>query len=102
MANLLATLLSLAHALSTYDKVLTVSQSNIANASTSGWAKQTLSLTALQMELESGSTGGVNTLPIQSSRNEYAVQAVPSQNSGLGQQQQAADCLGSLQNLFDI
>jgi len=102
MANLLASLLSSAHALSVYDQVLAVTQNNVANASTPGYAAQTLPLEAMELDLSTGASGGVTTGQLQSARNEYAEQAVREQNSALGQQQQAVNSFSSLQSLFDI
>ena len=102
MANLLSSLISSSNALSAYDEVLKVTQNNVVNASTPGWAKQTLPLVAQQVDLQFGSYGGVTTGKLQSSRSEYAEQAVREQNSGLGKDQQLVNSLNSLQSLFDI
>ncbi|HEV3334069.1 MAG TPA: hypothetical protein VG096_23945 [Bryobacteraceae bacterium] len=95
MANILATLLSSANTLDAYSKVLQVTQDNVANASTPGFAKQNLPLEAMQMDLEAGTTGGVTTGQVQSARDEFSEQAVRTQNTGLGFQQQAAAGLTS-------
>ena len=102
MANLLATLLNSATALDAYDRVLEVTQNNVANASTPGYAKQTLLLEALPFNPEQGLSGGVRPGQVQSTRNEYAEQAVRQQNTGLGREQHAANSLTSLQATFDI
>ena len=60
MSNLLATLGSTAGALNAYDQVLQVTQNNVANASTPGYAKQRLLLEALPFDLATGATGGVH------------------------------------------
>lgn len=102
MSNLLSSLMSSANALSTFDQVLKVTQNNVVNASTPGWAKQTLPLVAQNVDILHGSYGGVSIGQLQSSRSEYAEQAVREQNSGLGKDQQLVDGLNSLQALFDI
>jgi flagellar hook-associated protein 1 FlgK len=102
MANLLASLLGSAQSLDAYSKVLQVTQNNVANASTPGWARQSLPLVALQSDLLAGSPGGVTVGQMQSARNEYAEQAVRRQNTGLGKQQQAVSSLTSLQSIFNI
>ena len=102
MANLLASLLTSSQALGAYTKVLQVTQNNVANASTPGWARQSLPLIALQSDLIAGATGGVDVGHVQSARNEYAEQAVRRESSALGNAQQAVGSLTSLQSIFDI
>lgn len=102
MSNLLAMLSNSAAALEAYDQVLQVSQSNVANASTPGYAKQTLPLAALPFDPSIGLPGGVRAGTMQSTRSEYAEQAVRRQTTALGYQQQAATSLTALQAIFDI
>jgi len=102
MSNLLSVLMSSSGSLDAYTKVLEVTQNNVANASTPGYAKQSLPLLAMPFDLLLGSSGGVMTGPQQSARNEYAEQAVRQQNTGFGREQQAAGSLTALQTLFDI
>ncbi len=102
MSNLLASLVSSADTLEAYGRVLEATQNNVSNASTPGYAKQSIDLYALPFDPEGGTTGGVRAGMIQSSRNEYAEQAVRKQNSGLGYQQQLSDSLTVLQTNFDI
>jgi flagellar hook-associated protein 1 FlgK len=102
MANLLSSLLSSATALSAYTQVLQVTQNNVANASTPGYAKQSQSLYALPFDPSLGCSGGVRAGEIQSARNQYAEQSVRRQTVLLGQAQQNANSLTALQSLFDI
>lgn len=102
MANLFSTFYSAANALNVYDRVLEVTQTNVANASTPGYAKQSLRIEALPFDPALGLAGGVTTGQMESTRNEYAEQAVRRQTSALGRQQQAATTLTSLQAIFDI
>jgi len=102
MSNLLAMLSNTASALDAYGRVLEVSQSNVANASTPGYAKQILPLEALRFDPTLGLPGGVTAGVMQSTRNEYAEQAVRRQTTQLGEQQQAATSLTALQAIFDI
>ncbi len=102
MSNLLASLVSSADTLEAYGRVLEATQKNLSNASTPGYAKQSIDLYALPFDPQGGTTGGVRAGTIQSSRNEYAEQAVRKQNSGLGYQQQLSDSLTVLQTNFDI
>ena len=100
--SLLSALLSSSNTLDAYTKVLEVTQNNVANASTPGYARQNLSLLAMPFDVQLGSPGGVTTGKQQTARNEYAEQAVRQQNTGFGREQQAAGSLTALQSLFDI
>jgi flagellar hook-associated protein 1 FlgK len=102
MSNLLTTLLNSASTLNTYSRVLDTAQNNVANASTPGYAKQSMDLYALPFDPNSGTTGGVRAGDLVSSRNEYAEQAVRAQAGLLGQQQQMVSSLTSVQSVFDI
>ena len=101
MGNIMAGLQEAANALSAYNQVLQVTQNNVANMSTPGFAKQTQSLDASPFEPPS-LWGGVVAGAIQDSRNDFAEQAVWRQSNILGQQQQLASSLTSLQSNFDI
>jgi flagellar hook-associated protein 1 len=100
--GILSTFFSAANTLNAYTRVLEVTQNNVANASTPGFAKQDLPLQASKMDIPNGETGGVTVGQIQSARNEFAEQAVRTQQTGLGFQQQAANSLTALQSVFDI
>ncbi len=102
MSNLIAMLSNSASALDAYDQVLQVAQSNVANASTPGYAKQILPLEALPFDPSRGLPGGVHAGSLQSTRDEYAEQAVRRQSTELGHEQQAATSLTALQAIFDI
>jgi flagellar hook-associated protein 1 len=102
MSNLLSMLLNSATTLDTYGRVLETSQNNVANASTPGYAKQSMDLYALPFDPYSGTTGGVRAGQLVSSRDEYAEQAVRAQSGLLGQQQQMVTSLTSVQTVFDI
>ena len=102
MSNLLASLVSSANTLEAYGRVLETTQNNVSNASTPGYAKQSIDLYALPFDPQGGATGGVRAGTLQSARNEYAEQAVRNQTTGLGYQQQLADSLTVLQTNFDI
>jgi flagellar hook-associated protein 1 FlgK len=102
MSNMLTALLNSASTLDTYGRVLDTAQNNVANASTPGYAKQSMDLYALPFDPNSGSTGGVRAGELVSSRNENAEQAVRAQAGLLGQQQQMVGSLTSVQSVFDI
>ena len=102
MANILATLGNSAGALDAYQKVLAVTQNNVANASTPGYARQSMALEAMPMDQALGMSGGVRTGRVESARDEYAEQAVRRQTVVLGQAQQNVNSLTALQNQFDV
>src|ERR1700680_1630465 len=88
MGNLLASLLNTANALNVYEGALTVTQNNVTNANTPGYAKQRASLEAMSLDISIGLPGGVTLGPTESSRNGFAEQAVRDQQSALGYFQQ--------------
>jgi flagellar hook-associated protein 1 FlgK len=102
VSNLLSSLMTSASSLNTFDQVLQVTQNNVANASTPGFVKQRQSLLAMPFDPSMGMGGGVRAGEVESSRNEYADQAVRRQNTLLGQTQQDVNSLTSIQSLFDI
>jgi flagellar hook-associated protein 1 FlgK len=102
MSNLLATFLTSANALSAYDRVLQVTQNNVANASTAGFAKQRQSLHAMRFDLQVGSSGGVTAGEVQSLRDEYSERAVWRENESLGFAQQQVNSISALEPVFDI
>ncbi|MBV8906475.1 MAG: flagellar hook-associated protein FlgK [Acidobacteriia bacterium] len=101
MANLLALLGQTANALGAFDQVLEVTQNNVANASSPGYASQSMQLNAQGFQ-PPDLLGGVKAGEMQSSRDEYAEQTLRQQTTGLGQQQQAVTNYTSLQNIFNI
>src|ERR1039457_1193067 len=102
MPNILSSLISASGALDAFTQALDVTQNNVANAQTPGYARQTQLLTAIPFDPSNGSTGGVRAAAVVSSRDQYAEQAVRQQNVLLGQAQQNVTSFTSLQSLFDI
>ena len=102
MSNLLANLGVAAGALDAFTQVLQVTQNNVANASTPGYARQTQTLNALPFNATFGDAGGVKAGVIESARDEYAETAVRQQNVLLGAASQNVSSLTSLQTIFDI
>src|ERR1035441_1627787 len=102
MSNLLASLASSAGALEAYGQVLETAQNNVSNASTPGYAKQSIDLYALPFDPQSGVTGGVRASKLVSARDEFSEQAVRQQTSLLGYQQQLVGSLTAIQSNFDI
>src|SRR5258708_6037975 len=99
----LATTLSLAAGtLQVIQQALDVSQNNIDNASTPGFAAQRQSLEAAPFAPDEGLLGGVQAGPMQSSRNEFPERAVQRAQESLGQALQAAASLTAVEGTFDI
>ena len=100
--SLFSSLTSAANALSAFESALTVTQNNVSNASTPGYAKQTQVLEALPYEPQTGASGGVRATVVQSSRDEFVEQRVRAATSALGNYQQQVESLTPLQTQFDI
>ncbi|HLJ49531.1 MAG TPA: flagellar hook-associated protein FlgK [Bryobacteraceae bacterium] len=101
MGNLLTTLLNSANALGVYSRALEVTENNVTNANTPGYAKQIQSLTALPFDPAIGLPGGVGAGPMQSTRNAYAERSVQQEQSANGYQQHISNDLSQLQGIFD-
>jgi flagellar hook-associated protein 1 FlgK len=102
MGSLLTTLLNSANALGVFSQEFNVIQNNITNASSPGYAKQTLPLEARPFDPSTGLTGGVLAAPILTARSLYLEQAVRNQQQFLGSAQQTSTDLGVVQPLFDL
>ena len=93
--SLFTSLRSAAASLSAFDQALSVTQDNVSNASTPGYAKQQVTLEALEF-------GGVRAGPVTSARDQFAEQAVRRQVTSWGYSQQQSETLSALQSVFDI
>ena len=102
MGNLLTSLLNSANALQVYSQALEVTQNNVTNSSTPGYAKQTQVMEALPFDITVGLPGGVRAGPVVSSRNAFAEQAVQQQQSALGSYKQRASDLSAVETSFDL
>jgi flagellar hook-associated protein 1 FlgK len=102
MVSLLSTLLTSASALTAYEQVLEVTENNVANSSTPGYAAQSQELDAMPFDPSEGSAGGVAAGVVDDSRDQYAEQNVWQQSVLLGQANQNVNSLTALQSLFDI
>jgi len=100
--SLLSSLATSASALDAFQQVLSVTQNNVVNSSTPGYARQTMTLEAEKFDPFTGASGGVLATEMKSSRDDFAEQAVRQQNSLLGESTQNVDSLTTLQNNFDI
>jgi len=102
MSNLLTTLISSANSLGVFERALLVSQNNVVNASTPGYAAQRVSLQAAPFDPAHGLVGGVRAGEIESTRNLYAEQSVRRQMESLGYFQQAAQSLTAIESYFQV
>ncbi len=81
---------------------MTVVSSNVANANTPGYVEQTQTFVAQPLDLTEGLVGGVQAGPMQSSRDQYAEQAVQQQQTGLGYYTQKVADLTPVQSYFSL
>ena len=102
MGNLFASLDAAAGALRAFRDGLTVSQNNIQNAATPGYARQSLNLEPEPFQLDAGSIGGVRTGQVINSRSGFAERAVRQQLSLLGSFSQQASRLTQIESIFEI
>lgn len=102
MSNLLSSLISSAHALGVFDQALLVSQNNVANASTPGYAAQRLTLQAADFDTPQGLVGGLMAGEIQSARDLYAEQGVRRGVELLGNSAQMAESLLAIEPYFPV
>jgi flagellar hook-associated protein 1 FlgK len=102
MGNLTISLINAATALQAYTAALDVTQNNVTNVNTPGYAKQLVSLEAQPFDLSTGAPGGVALGPTQSSRSQFAEQSVRDQQTAHAYQQQKASDLGTAQNFFSL
>src|SRR5271166_2144723 len=102
MGGLFSTLNNSLDALRAFETALNVSQNNVSNSSTPGYARQVATFDALPFEASSGLLGGVQSGPTQSTQNEYANQAVRTQLEQQGNYSAQSTALSSIQSLFDV
>jgi flagellar hook-associated protein 1 len=101
MSNLLASLSTSGNALNIFQQALDVVQNNVSNASTPGYAKQQINLTAMPFDVAGGLAGGVAARGLSNSRDEYAEEAVRSQTQLLGQYTAQSQATDTIQSFFD-
>src|SRR5580698_8396884 len=102
MGSLFGTLNSSLDAIRAFQTALSISQNNVSNASTPGYARQEANLEAPPFLPSAGLTGGVQEGPTISTQNEYADQAVRTQLSQQGNYSAQSGPLQSIQGLFDV
>lgn len=102
MGNLFVSLRNAAGAMKVFERAVGVVQSNVANASTPGYAKQVQVLTALPMDLDRGLPGGVASGGTLSLRNAYAEASVRQRMSASGYADERRAQLEQIEPLYDI
>ncbi len=101
MGSLFSALNSAASSLDAFQRAVDVTQSNVANANSPGYAKQIPIFQAVSFQNGNGLSGGV-VEQTQDTRSHYADTAVQQQNSLLGAYKQLQTSLTPLQNVFDV
>ncbi|MGC9947724.1 MAG: flagellar hook-associated protein FlgK [Bryobacteraceae bacterium] len=102
MSGITASISTAGNALEALQQALSVIQNNINNASTPGYASQSLNLEAMPMDIGEGLVGGVMADGLNNSRDQYAEEAVQSQTQQLGFYTAQAQNTGTIQSFFDV
>jgi flagellar hook-associated protein 1 FlgK len=102
LGSLFAAITNTASALKAFEDGLTVVSNNVANANTPGYVEQTQTFDAQPLDLNQGLVGGVLPGQMQSSRDQYAEQAVQQQQTALGLYQQKVADLTPVQSFFNL
>src|SRR5438309_591135 len=102
MSNLFASLSSSGGALTVFERALDVTQNNVTNASTPGFVRQSMILSALPFQPMAGFPGGVQAGEVQSARNQYVDRDVRQKLQSLGFFDQKVTSLSALESSFDI
>jgi flagellar hook-associated protein 1 len=102
MSSLFTSLLTSANGLRAVEQALAVTQNNVSNAATPGYAKQIQTLEALPFDVTVGLPGGVRAGPVVSTRDGYAERAVRDQQTAFGFSSQKAANLTPLETSFSL
>ena len=102
MGSIQSALHNAASSLDVFTQVMDVTENNVTNASTPGYAAQSQSLEPLSFDLSGGALGGVRAGQVVSSRDQYAEQTVRSAQTALGQYSRDVASLTNVQSVFDI
>lgn len=102
MSTLFAALTTAANSMDVLEQAMGVVQNNVTNASTPGYASQSINLAALPFNASGGLSGGVTATGLTDSRNQFAEEAVWNQNELLGSSTQSASSLSALQSIFNV
>jgi len=102
MGGLFGALANSLSAIEAFQNALDVTQNNVSNASTPGYASQIATFEAQSFDPQGGLDGCVNSGPTQSTDNHYADQAVRTSYSLQGNAEAQSNALSSIQGLFDV
>lgn len=101
MGSLFSALTSAGQSLEAFQRAIDVTENNVTNANSPGYADQVPQLISQDYQDGNGLNGGVQELT-QDTRNSYADTAVQQQLSLQGMYQQLQTTLAPLQNVFDV
>ncbi|MGA2181634.1 MAG: flagellar hook-associated protein FlgK [Bryobacteraceae bacterium] len=102
MGSLSTALFNSAQALRTFGQCMGVTQNNVANANTPGYARQVQPLEARPFDIEAGLPGGMFAGPVQSTRSAFAESSVQTEQSAVSLSKQTVADLQTLQPQFDL
>ena len=102
MGTISSALYSSAEALQAMDQAMAVTQNNVANANTPGYATQVQTFTAEPFNIEQGLGGGVSAGIVQTTRDVYAEEQVQTQQSAVNFAGQSLSDLTALEPQFDV
>ena len=102
MGGLFGILNNSSGALQAFQRSLEVTQNNVSNANTPGYARQWQPLESLSFNPARGLLGGVTAATVQSTRDEYAEQGVRTQQELRGNFSAQAQALSAIEPVFDV
>jgi flagellar hook-associated protein 1 FlgK len=101
MGSLFSALTSAGQSLQAFQQAMDVTENNVTNANSPGYADQVPEMVSQPFQTGTGLAGGVSELT-QDTRDSYADSAVQQQLSLQGMYQQLQTTLAPLQNVFDV
>jgi flagellar hook-associated protein 1 FlgK len=102
MSSISTALYNSAQALQVFEQCMNVTQNNVSNANTPGYARQVQTLQADPFDAEQGLLGGVSAGPVQSTRDVYAETQVQTEQSAENLASQSVSDLTTLEPQFDV
>jgi flagellar hook-associated protein 1 FlgK len=102
MANILASLGAAAGNLGAFGQALAVTQNNVGNATTPGYARQRINFEALPFDLLGGESGGVTVQSVQSIRDQFLDQQVITAIQNQSYFQNLAQALTQIEPSFQL
>lgn len=102
MGTLTTALYNSAQSLQAFEQAMAVTQNNVSNANTPGYARQVQTFSAQAFNMERGLSGGVSAGEVESTRNVYAETSVQSEQSAVNFSSQSVSDLQTLEPQFDV